>query len=34
MDEAIIKKLSGLQWNRDNGIVELMPIAMVVTGSD
>ena len=27
-DEAYFKTLEGMQWNRDNGCVELIPIAV------
>ena len=30
IDEAYIKMLTTLQWNRDDGIIELIPIAVVV----
>lgn len=30
VDEAYIRKIGSLQWNRDNGIIELIPIAVVV----
>jgi hypothetical protein len=28
-DEAFIGAMQSLQWNRDDGIIELMPIAVV-----
>lgn len=31
MDENYIHKLSSMQWNRDNGYLELIPIAVVVS---
>lgn len=34
IDEAFMKKLGMLQWNRDHGVVELIPIAVVVTDTD
>lgn len=34
IDEAFMRKLNSLQWNRDNGLVELIPIAVVVTNAD
>lgn len=34
IDEAYMRKLNTLQWNRDNGMVELIPIAVVVTDAN
>lgn len=34
IDESFLRKLAGLQWNRDNGMVELLPIAVVVSDPD
>lgn len=31
IDETYMKSLAGLQWNRDWGLIELVPIAIVIT---